>query len=114
MAFAWDRRDAFPTQARRDAADRSQVTGDIIAGHAIAARGAASEDAILVTKIDGQSIDLWLDDPIQSFLRQKPLHPIYKLAQLGLGVGIVQAEHRLDMLNRLKGFERFSAHSLAG
>src|SRR5205085_8798713 len=103
LAFAWDRRDAFPTQPRGDAADRSQVTGDIISGHAIAARGAASEGAIFVTKVDREAIDLWLDDPIQSFLRQKPLHPIDKLAQFGLGVSIVQAEHRLALRNGLEG-----------
>ena len=78
--------------AVRDAADGPQIGGDVVPGGAVAAGGAAGEDALLVAQVDGHAVDLGLDDPFERFARQEPLDAVDELAQLLLRIGVVQAE----------------------
>jgi len=105
---------ALAPQPRWDAADRLQIYGNVIAGGPVAARGATSEHPFLVAKVDGDPIDLRLDHPIQFFIRQKPLDTMNKFPQFLLRVGVVQAEHRLEVLDRFECFKRLASDPLGG
>ena len=95
-------------------ADRFQVHRDVIAGGSIAARGATSEYAFFIAQIDGYPIDFRLDHPIQFFIPQEPLDALHKFPEFLLRIGVVQAKHRLEVLDRLERFERFASDTLRG
>jgi len=67
---------------------------------------------VFIPQIDGNTIDLWLNDPVQFFPRQKALHTRHKFPELALGIRIVEAHHRLEMLNRLKLLQGGAANAL--
>ena len=66
---------------------------------------------MLVAEIDGHTINLRLDNPIELLLRENALDPLHKLAQLGLRIGVVEAGHRLQVLDRLEFLQRLAADS---
>ena len=99
-------------QLWRDAANGSEIGGDIVAGGAVAARCAASEDAFLITEINGEAVHFGLDDPIEFFVRQDALNAIYKFAQFLLRIGVVEAQHRFEMLDRFESLKRLAADAL--
>src|SRR3989304_1019044 len=52
-------------QPHRDAADRAEVLGDVLAAGAVAAGGSLGEAAALVDQGHGEAVDLGLDDHIE-------------------------------------------------
>src|SRR6266567_866718 len=95
-----------------DTADRLQIHRDVIARGPVAARGATSEYAFFVAQVDGDPIALRLDHPIHFFIRQQPLDALNKFPEFLLRVRVVQAEHWLEVLDRLESFERFASDTL--
>ena len=91
-------------QAQRNGADRPDVGRDLFAAHAVAARGAAHEAAVLVGERDAEPVDLELGDVVDGGVAQaRPLaHALVERAQLVVVVGVVEAEHRPDVLDGRK------------
>ena len=96
-----------------NAPNRAEVYGDIVTSNAIAAGGAAGEQAILKTETDRDAVGLWLDDPLERLTGQKFLDTIDKLAHLLLRVGVVEAHHRHRVPNGLEAVDRRAADALA-
>ena len=109
------RRDARPAvESQGQTANGFEISRDVVAGGAVAARGAQCEQAVFVSEVDRHAIDLRLDAPVEFFVGQEFLHPLDKLPQFLLRIGIVEAHHRGEML---RGFEfalGLSADALAG
>ena len=99
-------------QPGRDAADGSEVGGDVVAGGAIAAGGAAGEDAFLIAQIHGHAVHFWFHHPIELFVWQQALHAIDKFAEFLLRIGVVEAQHRLEVPDWLECLERLAANAL--
>ena len=99
-------------QAGWDAANGLQIGRDVVAGGAIAAGRAAGKHPLLVAQVDGDAINLRLDDPFQLLARKQLLHSVDEIAHVLLRVGIVQAEHRLHVLHLLEFFQRLAANPL--
>ena len=100
-------------QPRGNAANRLEVGGDVVAGGAIAARGTAGEDAILIAEVDGDAVHLRIDDPLQILVGEQLLHAIHEVAHFLLRIGVIQAEHRQPMLHLLELLQRLAADALA-
>lgn len=97
-----------------DAADGPEVGGDIIPGGAVAACGADRQEPVLVTQADGDAIDLGLDNPFESMAGQETLDPVEELPGFFSGIGVVQAEHGLEMPDGAELAEGLTANPLAG
>ena len=101
-------------EPERDGADGAEVGRDVVAGNAVAAGGAAGEQAILKTKADRDAVGLGLDEPLERLAGQELLHAVNKVAHLLLRVGIVEAHHRHRMPNGLEAVDRRAADALTG
>ena len=91
-----------PRSASGMRADRPDVGGHVLAARAVAARRAAHEHAVLVGQRDAQAVDLQLGDVGDRRVAQAGAlpHALVEGAQLLLVVGVVEAEHRRQMLDR--------------
>ena len=81
-------------QRERDGLDGPQVLSDILAHSAVAAGGALDEYAVLISQIDGQTVDLQLADQFDVGVVDQALgaaHPVFQVLAVE---GIAQAEHR--------------------
>ena len=87
--------------------------GDVFAARAVAARRAAHQPAVLVGERDAQAVNLQLGDVGDRRLEPGAFaHALVERAQLLLVVGVVEAEHRRDVLDRLETFDRAAADAL--
>ena len=110
-------------QAQGNAADGAQILGDLIAGLAIAARGALGEDTILIAQADRQAIDLRFDQPDEGFGGQGVLaaqfvfDADYEFAH-GLGAiagkDIVERKHGHAVADGLEAGDGLAADALGG
>ena len=111
------RRRALDVQ--RDRADRAQVVGDVLADLPIAAGDAALEHAVAVDQRDRQAVDLRLDHVQKARLgdalaREVVAHPLDPRAELLLGAGVGEREHRLQVRDLLQPPHRAAPDALRG
>ena len=101
--------------------DRPQVSGDILAGEAVAPRRALGEPAALVTQGHRQTVDLQLGHIAQ--LRgvgrsrrkaENAADPRIKRAQLVVAEGVAQREHRPAVADLVERARRCAADALRG
>jgi hypothetical protein len=92
----------------RQGCDRHRVRRDVVALDAVAPRHRADELAALIGHTHRQAINLGLHDVGQSRrgVGKNFAQPLVKVAQLGLGIRVVQALHRQPVP---VGFESFAA-----
>ena len=102
---------------QRDRADRPQVLGHVLADPAVAAGGAADQDAVLVGEGDRQAVDLRLGRVAE--LGGGDVEPLQVVAdarlpgaQLLLVAGVAEREHLLGVLDLLEAVERRRADPL--
>ena len=102
---------------QRDRADRAQVLGHVLADAAVAAGGAADEDAVLVGERDRQPVDLRLGRVAE--LGGADVEALEVVAdarlpgaQLLLVAGVAEREHLLGVLDLLEAVERRGADPL--
>ena len=88
--------------------------GHLFAARAVAARGAAHEAAVLVGQRDAQAVDLHLGDVRdRGVARARALaHALVERPQLLVVVGVVEAEHRREVLDGLEALDRTAGHAL--
>ena len=84
----------LPPELERDRADRARVRGDVVAAHAVAARHGTREPPLLVVERHREPVDLQLRDVGDLALPDRPEDALLELAQLFLGVRVVEAQHR--------------------
>ena len=102
-------------QRQRDRPDRRGRWRHVLAAHAVAARRAAHEAAVLVGERDAEAVDLQLGDVRRRGASPSPApltHALVERAQLVLGVGVVEAEHRHEVLDGREAFDRPAADAL--
>ena len=114
LEHSGDVRLAKRVEPERYGADGAQVGRDIVAGNAIAAGGAAGEQAVLKPQADRNAVGLRLDDPLERLAGQELLNADNELAHLRLRVGVVEAHHRHRVPDRLEAVDRRAADALAG
>src|SRR3954462_4342206 len=73
-------------QPSRNGPDGSEIGGDIVASGSIAAGRSTGEDAFFISEIDGHSVHLWFDNPVELLIRQQALDSLHKLAQFFLRI----------------------------
>ncbi len=101
-------------EAQRDGAEGAQVLGHVLAGLAIAAGGAAREQAALVHQLDREPVKLGLGD-VHRVVALEPLaHPRIELAHLVGGHQRVEREQGLDVRHLLERRAQTAAHPQGG
>ncbi len=101
-------------QRQRNRADRPHVGGHVLAVAAVAARRAAHEAAVLVGERDAQPVDLELRDVRDRLVagtRALP-HPLVERAELLDVVGVVEAEHRDEVVDLVEAVDRAAGDAL--
>ena len=104
---------------QRDRGDRAQVVGDVLADLAVAARRAALEHAVAVEQRDRQPVDLRLGDEgegrvLDPLAGEVVAHAVDPGAQLLLGAGVGEREHRLQVRDLLEPRDRLGPDPLGG
>ena len=101
-------------QAQRKRADGADVRRDLFAARAVAAGRPAHQHAVLVGQGDAQAVDLQLGDVRDRRVAQPGAlsHALVEGAQLLLVVGVVEAEHRRQVLDRGEALGRAARHPL--
>ena len=100
-------------ELQRDGADRPHVRGDVLAARAVAAGGAAHQPSVLVGERDAEAVDLELGD-----VGHRPCgveaapHALVERAQLLFVVGVVERQHRQQVLDGREPFGRAAADAL--
>ena len=93
--------------------DRPDVGSHVLAALAVTAGRAAHEAAVLVGQRDAEPVDLELADIGRGRgAAQSSADPLVERAQLGLVVGVVEAQHRHRVPDRDEAFGRPAAHAL--
>ena len=103
-----------PAQTRRDRANGFDILGDVIADHAVPARGGMLQLALLVGQRDGHAIDFRLDHDRDFLVREQSSDPCIKARYFFFRVRIVQTQHRNPMPNLRKSLEGSAADPLGG
>ena len=106
-------------QPQRNGTDRPNVRRDVLAADSVAARGAAHEHAVLVGKRDAHAVDLQLGNVVDgvcaAHVDAKPApHAVVEGSQLLFGIRVVEAEHRLDVLDGRESGGHTSADAAGG
>ena len=101
-------------ELQRNRANRSDIRGHFFAAHAVAAGRPAHEASGLVRQRDAQAVDLQLRDIRDVSLSEAraSAHAFVEGAQLLVVVGVVEAEHRHEMLDGVEPFDRTSGNAL--
>ncbi len=104
---------------QRDGAHRPQVVGDVLADLAVAARGAALQDAVAVHERDREPIDLRLGDVaerrvLDALAREVRAHPGHPAAQLLGGADVGERQHRLRVADLREPGDGLAADPLRG
>ncbi len=104
---------------QRNGGDGAEVVGDVLADLTVPAGGAALEHAVAVDQADGEPVDLGLDDVLEAGLGdalagEVVAHPLDPRAQLGLGAGVAEGEHRLEVGDLLQAPHGLGADALGG
>ena len=89
------RRPWRPFSSAGKRADGSGVGRDVVALDPAPAGDGAHERALLVGEAHGDAVDLRLDDVGEVLAAEKLHQPLVEGAQIGLGIGVVEALHRL-------------------
>ncbi len=107
---------ALAVQPVRNLADGAQIGGDVLAGLAVAARGALHEFAALVAQAGRKPVNLRLGGERQAFgvEAEKILHLLEKGADVLFVEGVVQRQHRLGMDDLGEGLRRRRADAAVG
>ena len=100
-------------EALGDRADRAGILGDVVALHAVAARGGVLQRAIFVEKRNRDTVNLRFDDHRNLTPGQDLLDASVKLRDLVFGIGVVQTEHR-DAVANLREFVQWRAADAPG
>ena len=82
----------------------------VFAADAVAPRHAALQPPLLVVERHGEPVDLQLGDVGQLALADHPEDPLLELPELGLAVGVVEAEHRHAVAEARELLRRLPAH----
>ncbi len=94
-------------QGQRDRPHRAQVRRHILSTPAVAARGAAAEDTVLVHERDGGAVDLGLDHIGHRLIRVEPLADVVgPLQQRVGGRHLLERAHRCDVLDLAEAVRR--------
>ncbi len=104
---------------QRDRRDRPQVVRDVLADLAVAARRPADEHAVLVEQRDREAVDLRLGHELKlrvvdPLAREVGAHPRHPGAQLLLGAGVCERQHRDLVADLRQRRDRLAAHALRG
>ena len=93
-------------EARRDPLDGADVGGHVFAAHAVAARRAALQHAVLVGQRDAEAVDLQLGDVVDRPVAEAggAAQAFVEGAQVVFVVGVVEAEHRREVRDGREGF----------
>ena len=102
------------SQRLGEGAEGAEVLGDVVAGFPVAPGGAEDEAPFLVAEADGDTVDLRLDHEAVGGGEEVLGHPFGEFADLFLGIGVVEAEHRLGVADRGELGKRLAADPLAG
>ena len=93
------RRDACPTlELQGQTANGFEIRGNVVAGHAVAARGADGENPVLVPEIDRHAVDLRLNAPVELFVGNELLNALDELPHFILRICVVETHHRDEVL----------------
>jgi hypothetical protein len=100
-------------EAVRDALDRLDVVGDVLAGAPVAAGQGADQPAVLVQQVHREPVDLQLAEVVVAVGVRVPRHPGGPGGQLLRAEAVVQAQHPLEVVDGLEvGGEHRTAHLL--
>ncbi|MNQ56612.1 hypothetical protein D3C85_707420 [compost metagenome] len=83
-------------QLRGDTVERAQVGGHVLAGLAVAARGALDQNALLIAQAGGQAVDLGLGDEGDGLVArqlEEAGDAGHEVAHLAFVKGVVQRQH---------------------
>ena len=98
-----------------DLADGLEIGRDVVAALAVASGRPRDEVAVLVSERDGDAVDLELDDVANRLAGvQPPADPNVPVAELVVGIGVVDREHRDDVADGREAFQRLATDSLGG
>src|SRR5262245_25016120 len=99
-------------QAERDAADRADVRGDVLADDAVAARRAARERAVLVDQLDRDAVDLRLADVLDAFAAEETAHALVERSHLLPRRDSLRRMHRVATADGAEMLERRGTDTL--
>ena len=88
----------FTRESCRNARDLERIDGDVLAHPAVAAGGGRHENAVLVAEIDGQAVDLQLQQPTDVSSRGSRCLRA-PVSQLVRAEDVVEAEHALGVFD---------------
>jgi len=109
-----NRRGLSPPEFSGKGGDGQGVGRDVVPLDAVAARDGARQPSVLIGDAYGESVDLRLHDISQIVAAEKLHKAGVKFPEFGLGVGVVQALHRLPVHIRLKSGRPVVPHPLGG
>ena len=95
-------------------ADGLDVGGDVIAYLAVAARGGACQESLLVEQGEGDAIDFGFDHIVPGLVGQLAVKERVEVDEIVAGVGLVEAHHGRAVANLLEGGEGRAADALRG
>jgi hypothetical protein len=95
----------------RDAADRAQVRGHVLADGPIATRGGPHQAAVLVREADGEAVDLQLG-AVVDVAADGAAHAAVEGPDLVLVEGVLEAEHRRAVPDLGELLRHLAAHAL--
>ncbi len=101
-------------QRQRNRANRADIGGHVLAARAVAAGGAAAQRSVLVSERDAQAVDLELGHVRDGILATFGAlsDALVERAQFLVVVGVVEAEHRHEVLDRVEAFDGTSGNAL--
>src|SRR5712691_10334036 len=97
--------------AERDAANRADVGGHVLADGAVTARGRADQPAVLIREADREAVDLQLR-AVVDVAADGAAHAAVEGSDLVLVERVLEAEHRRAMANVRELLRRLAAHAL--
>ena len=102
------------SQRERDRFYRADVGRDVFASHTVAACRAADEAAVFIRQRDAESVDLQFRDVAHRRVTEsrRPAQALVEGAEIVLVVGVVETEHRRDVLDGGKAVGRTAGHAL--
>ncbi len=102
-----------PLSDKRDRAHRAHVLRDVLTPRPVAARGAAHQPSVLIGQRNAETVDLQLGDIFRRCLdRQSLAHPLIEGPQFLFVVSVIEAEHRLQMLDGVEALRGPAADTL--
>ncbi len=108
-------RELAVTQPQRDAGDGADVGRDPLAPPSVAAGRGLQQGAVPVDQLDGEAVELGLEDVLHGNVRSQALaHPLVEAAQRRLGLVGLQRQHGSRVLDSGKGVDGPAGYALSG